>query len=342
MTQTGRILISGAGIAGLTLAVLLKEQGHDPLVVECDDALPTEGYMMDFFGTGWDVAERMGLTDGLRTLRYPIEALQFVDERGKVYASVPISRVSRALGGKYVYLRRPDLVRILHERAQSLGVEIQFGTEIAQIEGASGLEPMVRCWMHTGFLNMKGEKMSKSLGNFVTIRNALDRLDYRILRFYFLRTHYRSAAEMTDDGIDQARQTLERLQNFVRNLERERDDADSSPAIDEFRSAFQHSLDDDFNTPKALGLLFDFIRDRNRAGSAGRRVFQLLQEVDGLFDVLDFETDAEDDEIQQQVDLRQRLRAEKKFAEADQIRDRLLEEGIVIEDSAAGPRWHRK
>jgi len=214
--------------------------------------------------------------------------------------------------------------------------------EIAQIEGASGLEPMVRCWMHTGFLNMKGEKMSKSLGNFVTIRNALDRLDYRILRFYFLRTHYRSAAEMTDDGIDQARQTLERLQNFVRNLERERDDADSSPAIDEFRSAFQHSLDDDFNTPKALGLLFDFIRDRNRAGSAGRRVFQLLQEVDGLFDVLDFETDAEDDEIQQQVDLRQRLRAEKKFAEADQIRDRLLEEGIVIEDSAAGPRWHRK
>ena len=94
MTQTGRILISGAGIAGLTLAVLLKEQGHDPLVVECDDALPTEGYMMDFFGTGWDVAERMGLTDALRALRYPIDALQFVDARGDAYASVPISRVS--------------------------------------------------------------------------------------------------------------------------------------------------------------------------------------------------------------------------------------------------------
>ena len=134
MTQTGRILISGAGIAGLTLAVLLKEQGHDPLVVECDDALPTERYMMDSFGTGWDVAERMGLTDALRALRYPIDALQFVDARGDAYASVPISRVSRELGGKYVYLRRPDLVRILHERAQSLGVQIQFGSEITQIE----------------------------------------------------------------------------------------------------------------------------------------------------------------------------------------------------------------
>ncbi|MEE8524736.1 MAG: cysteine--tRNA ligase [Thermoanaerobaculia bacterium] len=214
--------------------------------------------------------------------------------------------------------------------------------EIAQIEAASGLDPMVRCWMHTGFLNMKGEKMSKSLGNFVTIRNALERLDYRILRFYFLRTHYRSPADMTDDGIDQARQSLERLQNFVRNVDRERDDADSSAAIDEFKAAFHRSLDDDFNTPKALGLLFDFVRDRNRAGNAGRRVFQLLQEVDRLFDVFDFKTDAEDDGIQQQVDLRQRLRAEKKFAEADQIRDRLLDEGIVIEDSPAGPRWHRK
>jgi cysteinyl-tRNA synthetase len=214
--------------------------------------------------------------------------------------------------------------------------------EIAQIEAASGLDPMVRCWMHTGFLNMKGEKMSKSLGNFVTIRNALERLDYRILRFFYLRTHYRSQAEMTDDGIDQARQSLERLQNFVRSVDRERDDADSAPAVDEFRTAFQQSLDDDFNTSKALGLLFDFIRDRNRAGNPGRRVFQMLQEVNGLFDVLDFVTDTEDDEIQQQVDLRQRLRAEKKFAEADQIRDRLLDEGIVIEDSAAGSRWHRK
>ena len=134
MAIDGKILISGAGIAGLTLAVLLKEQGHDPLVVEHEDTLPAEGYMMDFFGSGWDVAERMGFTDKLRALRYPIDALQFVGDLGEVYASVPISRVASALGGKYVYLRRSDLVNILHERAQSLDIEIRFGTEITAID----------------------------------------------------------------------------------------------------------------------------------------------------------------------------------------------------------------
>lgn len=89
---------------------------------------------MDFFGSGWDVAERMGLTDQLRALHYPIDALQFVDDDGGVYASVPISRVARALDGKYVYLRRPDLVRILHERAQDLDIEIRFGTEITALD----------------------------------------------------------------------------------------------------------------------------------------------------------------------------------------------------------------
>lgn len=134
MAVDGKILISGAGIAGLALAVLLKENGHDPLVVERDDHLPAEGYMMDFFGSGWDVAERMGLTEKLRALRYPIDALQFVGDIGDVYASVPISRVSKALDGNYVYLRRPDLVRILHERAESAGVEIRFGTEITALD----------------------------------------------------------------------------------------------------------------------------------------------------------------------------------------------------------------
>ncbi len=133
-----RILISGAGIAGLTLAVLLKETGYDPLVVERNPALPSEGYMMDFFGSGWDVAERMELTDQLRALRYPIEALLFVDDQGASYASVPISRIARALRGNYVYLRRSDLVRILYERAQDLDVEVKFDTEITALHDTGG------------------------------------------------------------------------------------------------------------------------------------------------------------------------------------------------------------
>jgi 2-polyprenyl-6-methoxyphenol hydroxylase-like FAD-dependent oxidoreductase len=137
MAIDGKILISGAGIAGLTLATLLKGQGCDLVVVERDKSLRAEGYMMDFFGSGWDVAERMGLVPVLRAIRYPIDALEFVDSNGHVYASVPILRVSHALGGKYVYLRRSDLERILYDRALSAGVEIKFGREIAALVAAN-------------------------------------------------------------------------------------------------------------------------------------------------------------------------------------------------------------
>ena len=214
--------------------------------------------------------------------------------------------------------------------------------EIAQIEAASGLEPMVRYWMHTGFLNLRGEKMSKSLGNFQTIRSALETIDYRVLRFYFLRHHYRSAIDMTEASLEQAANGLERIQNFVRHLERERDDAEHADAVAAFRESFCQALDDDFNTPKALGLLYDFLRERNRAGGAGRRVFELMREIDGLFDMLDFGADAGDAEIDRKVELRRKLRAEKRWAEADEVRDQLAAEGIVIEDSAEGTRWYRK
>jgi 2-polyprenyl-6-methoxyphenol hydroxylase-like FAD-dependent oxidoreductase len=126
-------LISGGGIAGLTLGILLKEAGSEPLVIEREPKLRAEGYMMDFFGSGWDVAERMGLVPQLRAIHYPIESLQFVDDRGETYVSVPIDVVRRALGGKYVYLRRSDLEHILYERAIASGVTIRFGSSIAAL-----------------------------------------------------------------------------------------------------------------------------------------------------------------------------------------------------------------
>ena len=140
MTRTNSVLISGAGIAGLTLATLLKQQGYEPLVVERNKALRTEGYMMDFFGSGFDVAERIGLADDLRAIHYAIDALQFVDADGKVYASVPIARLSNALGGKYVYLRCSDLERILYDRAQAAGVAVRFGSVVTSLrETANGV-----------------------------------------------------------------------------------------------------------------------------------------------------------------------------------------------------------
>jgi 2-polyprenyl-6-methoxyphenol hydroxylase-like FAD-dependent oxidoreductase len=129
-----RILISGGGIAGLTLAIELKRHGFDPLVIEREPAPRAEGYMMDFFGSGWDVAQRMGLTPALQEVRYPIDVLEFVDAGGKPYVHMPIERMRRALDNKYVYLRRGDLERILAERARVVGVNLRLGTSLAALQ----------------------------------------------------------------------------------------------------------------------------------------------------------------------------------------------------------------
>jgi 2-polyprenyl-6-methoxyphenol hydroxylase-like FAD-dependent oxidoreductase len=126
-------LISGGGIAGLTLGILLKERGWNPLVIEREPSPRSAGYMMDFFGTGWDVAERMGLTEALRAIRYPIDSLQYVDNRGVPFLTVPIDRVRRALDDRYVYLLRSDLERVLLDRARHAGLHIRFGTSIASL-----------------------------------------------------------------------------------------------------------------------------------------------------------------------------------------------------------------
>jgi 2-polyprenyl-6-methoxyphenol hydroxylase-like FAD-dependent oxidoreductase len=141
------VLISGAGIAGLTFAIQLKQHGFEPVVIEHSHAQRTEGYMMDFFGTGWDVAERMGLTERLTAIKYPIAALAFVDNAGKPYAEAPIERLRGALGGHYVYLRRSDLEQVLAERARELGVEIRFGTSLHRLDS---LDDHVHAVFHNG------------------------------------------------------------------------------------------------------------------------------------------------------------------------------------------------
>ncbi len=132
--QRCRVLVSGAGIAGLTLAILLKEKGFEPLVVEREPGLRREGYMMDFFGTGWDVAERMGLIDALRAISYPIERMEFVDGAGRPFLSFPIDRLRKALSSRYVYLRRPDLEQILFARAMENEVTVRFGSSIETMQ----------------------------------------------------------------------------------------------------------------------------------------------------------------------------------------------------------------
>lgn len=133
-SSSKKILISGGGIAGITLAILLKEKGWEPTIVERDKAMRTEGYVIDFAGAGWDVAERMGVIDDIRAVTYQVDSWQYVDSQGKPYISLSITDIRKELNGKYTYLRRSDLEQILYKRAQEVGVTITFGTTIESLD----------------------------------------------------------------------------------------------------------------------------------------------------------------------------------------------------------------
>jgi 2-polyprenyl-6-methoxyphenol hydroxylase-like FAD-dependent oxidoreductase len=151
------VLISGAGIAGLTLAIQLKQHGFEPVVIERDLAPRTQGFMMDFFGAGWEVAQRMELTERLRAIKYPIDAMSFVERDGKSYFDVPLDRIRGALGGHYIYLRRPDLEQVLLERARELSIEIRYGTSLHKIHS-------LRDRAHVVFDNGRAEDFDVVIG----------------------------------------------------------------------------------------------------------------------------------------------------------------------------------
>jgi 2-polyprenyl-6-methoxyphenol hydroxylase-like FAD-dependent oxidoreductase len=135
-----RILISGAGIAGLTLAIELKQNGLDPVVIDRQPAPRTYGHLLEFFGTGWDIATRLNVIESLRAIKYPIETLAFVGDDGSSWFEVPLKRIRAAFDDKYTYLRRNDIQRVLAERARELGIEIRYGTGIhALIDRGEGV-----------------------------------------------------------------------------------------------------------------------------------------------------------------------------------------------------------
>lgn len=215
--------------------------------------------------------------------------------------------------------------------------------EIAQMEAASGQTPLVRYWMHTGFLRVAGDKMAKSAGNFTTIRDALAKSHYRTLRYAFLSQHYRSPMELGDDTLEQAHGARRRVENFWRLIDAGHDDQATRDLTERAREQFYDRMDDDFDTPGAFRVLFDYIREHNRSDRPpGSAVGEFLNEVNALFDSFHFENDeasTEDAIIDQLIAERRRLRSEKKYADADAIRDDLKARGITIEDTADGTRW---
>jgi cysteinyl-tRNA synthetase len=216
--------------------------------------------------------------------------------------------------------------------------------EIAQMESISGRAPLARYWMHTGFLNLSAEKMSKSAGNFFTIRDVVRTVDPRVLRFFLLSYHYRSPIDYEPGMLDEAAAALRRIENFWLRLPAD-DRADPVPEVEEAHERMLGALDDDFETPRALAALYDFIRDQHRAERPAPGSRRLLEDFDRVFGVLPAAAPAaggDDDWITAEVERRQRLRAERRFAEADEIRDRLRAMSVVIEDTPDGVRWHRE
>ncbi len=236
------------------------------------------------------------------------------------------------------------------------GMDLQFPhheNEIAQSEGATG-EKFVNFWMHNGFVRVNEEKMSKSLGNFFTVREVLALYRPEVVRFFILNSHYRSPLNYSDEHLDEANAALTRLYTALRGLHPV--PADQEPD-NPYRARFEEAMSDDFNTPEAIAVLFDVAREINRVRTADRHEAEMLtsvlRELGGVLGLL--QTDPEEflqgapfvdqglsaEEIEILVQQRLDARKSKDWATADRIRDELKRKGIVLEDGAGGTTWRR-
>ena len=228
------------------------------------------------------------------------------------------------------------------------GQDLQFphhDNEIAQSEGALG-HPFVNYWLHNGFLNIDNEKMSKSLGNFFTIRDVLQKFDGESLRFFMLRTHYRSPFNFSDTLLDDARTALRRLYTALDGIDLPAPGAGIDWAQAQ-AAAFKAAMDDDFNTPGALAVLFDLANECNRSRSA--ETGALLRALAGTLgvlqqaprDYLQAGSGLAEPAIADLIAARSAAKLAKNFAEADRIRRDLAGQGIALKDSAQGTTWVR-
>ncbi len=239
------------------------------------------------------------------------------------------------------------------------GMDLQFPhheNEIAQSEAANGCE-FVHYWLHNGFLNIDNQKMSKSLGNFFTVREAATAYGYETIRFFMLSAHYRSPLNYSRESLEQAQAALDRLYTARDNLDFLCENGEDGPMTAEeqkvadglptFRERFQTAMDDDLNTADAMGVLFDLVRTVNTAlegkptkalAEACRAMFRELIDVMGLLYARK-KADSLDEKVEAMIAARQQARKEKNFAEADRIRDELKAMGIELMDTPQGVKW---
>lgn len=225
------------------------------------------------------------------------------------------------------------------------GQDLQFPhheNEIAQSEAAHDCT-FVNYWMHNGFVRVDDEKMSKSLGNFFTIRDVLKKYDAEVVRFFILRAHYRSPLNYSDKHLDDAKQALTRLYTALRGIEAKAVLDTSAASYQTFKSA----MDDDFNTPEAMAVLFDLANTLNKTGDIAiasqlkglANILGLLERNPETFMQAGSSEKLDAKTIEAQIAARAEAKKTKNFAEADRIRQELLAQGIILEDNAQGTIW---
>ncbi len=229
--------------------------------------------------------------------------------------------------------------------------------EIAQSEAANGV-PFAHYWMHNGFLNIDNRKMSKSLGNFLLVREILKRYNPDVLRFFMLSAQYRSPLNYSEDLMESAKSGLERirtcgdrLKDLIAKAPAEQMSEEEDELLDttkEYVSNFEEAMDDDFNTADAIAAIFDLVKFANTKldeDSSSEILMNVYQKIERLLGVLGLEFTVEKEDVDQQIrdliEKRQQARKEKNFALADQIRDELLAQGIELLDTREGVKWKR-
>lgn len=229
--------------------------------------------------------------------------------------------------------------------------------EIAQSEAANG-KPFAKYWMHNGFLNIDNKKMSKSLGNFFTVRDISEKYDLQVLRFFMLSAHYRSPLNFSAELMEAAKNGLERIVTCVSNLnfllekaQTQEPGADEEKALvqaKEYVTKFDEAMDDDFNTADAISAIFELVKFANTSvgeGASAAFIRALKDEIVELMDICGLMAERQqemlDEEIESLIQERQDARKAKNFARADEIRDLLAGRGIVLEDTREGVKWKR-
>jgi len=213
--------------------------------------------------------------------------------------------------------------------------------EIAQMEAISK-KPLVKYWMHTAFLNMKKEKMSKSKGNFITLHDLLNKYNPELIRYFFLSQHYRTSINFSEELMEDARNSLERINEFILNLKKRKDTPKSDKLLGQARREFEVHMNEDIDTPNALAVIFNLIRDLNKQNEGGKKVLEFLKEINSFFGFLEFEEAKIPKEIKELVKKRELTRKEKNYEESDKLRKLIENKGYVVEDTGKKPVIKKK